>query len=120
MALTLLVALVLAPMINSSSAWAFAFQIVLVLTLMAAIIRGLFHSDGNYALHGFMLGGLIVIVTWFLPIPIAIIINILNIRRPFGDIMLISVLFLGTIPLIGAGVGWLIPRSSGKEEDSEG
>src|SRR5690349_9900672 len=90
MALSFLVSLVLASMLYPTSAWSFLFQIILVLTLIAAIIRALYHWEGlslwhrNYAMHGLAIGGLFIIVTWIFPIPVAVVVWFFDIQGPFG------------------------------------
>lgn len=123
MALTFLVSLVLASMLNPTSAWAFLFQIILILTLLAAIIRVLFHWvgpspwDRNYAMQGLAIGGLPIVFTWMIPIPVAVIARIFDVQGHFGNITLMSMPFLIILPLVGACVGILIPRSRSSDED---
>jgi hypothetical protein len=64
------------------------------------------------AIHGLVIGVLLMIVTWFFPIPIAILVLLFDIKRPFGDIMLVAMPFILAIPVVGATIGSLIPLSS--------
>jgi hypothetical protein len=120
-ALIFLVSLVTASIIYPSSALSFLMHIIIVLFLIAATIRGLYlwaelSIPRNYAMQGLACGGLLMIVTWFFPIPVAVIVWIFDIQGPFGDIMLMSTPFLILLPIIGAGIGTLIPRSPYSDE----
>jgi hypothetical protein len=85
------------------------------------------YSHRTYAIHGMVAGVLLMIVTWVFPIPVAILVYLLDIRLAFVNVMFIAIPFILAIPFVGAIIGSLIPRSSSeinavarRKEDSTG
>jgi hypothetical protein len=70
-------------------------------------------NPANYALRGFIIGILVMVVMWFFPLPIAAFVLLFHIKEPFGDIMLKSVPILLLIPIAGWAIGLRIPRGEG-------
>ena len=54
-----------------------------------------------------------MVVTWFVPLPIAAIVYLFGITHPFGDVMLFCIPFFLLIPVIGAFIGSRIRRTAG-------
>src|SRR5437868_6766162 len=64
----------------------------------------------GYAARGCLIGLILSIVFWFVPIPIAAVVWVLGLKGPFGDFMLIAIPFYIALPLIGAVIGELAGR----------
>ena len=110
---TLVSALVIASMLRPNALWAFVFQTVLLLFILALIVRGLIYSNGNYAIRGLFIGvagmlGLSVFVVSY-----AIIGHASGTKWTFSDVPMIFFLGLAVVPWFGAGIGWLFPRTAG-------
>src|SRR5262249_3464956 len=122
MALTLVVALLVASMINPSPPWAFVSQEFLVLFAVAAFARWLFHLvDRNLALHGFLIGGVAMVVSLLIPIPIMLITGSLSINNNIINQIIAKLLpLIWVFPIVGAAIGWKVRRPSEDEETSDG
>jgi hypothetical protein len=58
----------------------------------------------RYAVRGCLLGSILAIVLWFVPVPVAVIVWVLELKGPFGDYMLSAIPFYVALPLVGAGI----------------
>jgi hypothetical protein len=75
-------------------------------------------ASGGLATRGLIIGCLAAVIMWFIPIPVAIFVWAFNIRRPFGDTMLLSIPFLLVLPIIGGGIAQVIRRRAGANSSS--
>ena len=71
------------------------------------------------AIHGLVLGLILMTGMWIFPIPVALIAWLLNIKRPFVDIMFLAAPAFLAIPLLGAMVGSLISRAPDRDINRE-
>jgi len=53
------------------------------------------------------------ILTWVVPLPVALIAWLFDVQGPFRDVMLMAVPFLVALPIIGAAVGAYFRRGDG-------
>jgi len=65
------------------------------------------HESRGYALRGCLLGFILALVFWFVPIPVGVVVWALALKGPFGDYMLMAIPFFIALPVIGAGIGEL-------------
>jgi len=65
---------------------------------------GEYTGDGR-ALRGCLLGLILAVALWFVPIPVALVVRVLGFHGPFVDAMLMAIPFYLAIPLIGAAIG---------------
>jgi hypothetical protein len=72
-------------------------------------------SRGN-AMHGCLIGCFTAFCFWFVPIPVAIIVWVFELKGPFGDYMLMAAPILLSLPIIGAATAGL----SGRRRTSAG
>jgi hypothetical protein len=70
-------------------------------------------ATGSFATRGWIIGCLAALIIWFIPIPVAIVCWAFGIGGPFGDTMLMSIPFLLTLPIVGAGIAEMIRRRAG-------
>jgi hypothetical protein len=118
MRLTVITSLVIARSLNPSALLALVFHTFLIVLLFVAIIGGLMLCDGNFALHGLLVGDVAMIGLGVLPILHAVVGDPFGIAGPSGDVIPISVPFLAA-PWIGGGIGLLIPRTTGESVNLE-
>jgi len=64
----------------------------------------------GYVMRGCVVGCLAAIFFWFIPIPVATIVWMFDLKGPFGDYMLRAIPFYLALPIIGAGVADLFGR----------
>jgi hypothetical protein len=69
----------------------------------------------TYASEGCLLGCLLAVALWIFPIPVAVIVWLLDLKGLFADYMYMTIPFLAALPLIGGGIGLLIRRRPGSE-----
>jgi hypothetical protein len=60
---------------------------------------------GGYAARGCLIGTILAILCWFVPVPVAAVVRVLGLTGPFGDYMLMAIPYFIALPLIGAGIG---------------
>ena len=65
----------------------------------------------NRAFAGFIVGVLVMIVTWVFPLPVAAIVYLFRIDHPFGDVMLALIPLFLLIPFVGALIGLFVSRA---------
>jgi hypothetical protein len=111
---TLVSALVIASMLRPNALWAFVFQTVLLLFVLALIVRGLIHSEGNYALCGLFIGIAAMVGISVVFVSVATIGYLSGLNWPICGATVTLVMGLAFVPWIGAGVGWLVPRTAGE------
>jgi hypothetical protein len=68
-----------------------------------------FHRK-NYAFAGLVVGILVMVVTWFFPLPVIAIVLLFRIDHPFGDVMLMCIPLFLSIPFVGALIGSFVSR----------
>lgn len=66
----------------------------------------------TYAGRGAAIGCGTAIVTWFFPIPVALVVWLFGVDAPFGDVMIGASPFFLALPIIGAMVGAHIRRGA--------
>ncbi len=67
------------------------------------------HRPGrDYAARGCLIGCIAAQVCWLIPIPVAAVVWLFDLKGPFGDIMLMVLPFLLMLPLVGGGIGLLM------------
>lgn len=59
----------------------------------------------SYAGRGAAIGCGAAVLTWFLPLPVALIVWLFDVEGPFGDVMLMAAPVLLALPIIGAAAG---------------
>ena len=64
----------------------------------------------GYTVRGCLLGSILAILFWFVPIPVAAFVWVLGLKGPIGDYMLMAIPFYMALPVIGAGMGGLFGR----------
>jgi hypothetical protein len=64
----------------------------------------------GYAVRGCLLGSILAILFWFVPLPVVGVVWVLGLKDPFSDYMLIAIPFFIALPLVGAAVGGLAFR----------
>lgn len=62
---------------------------------------------------GMAVGCAVAGVCWFLPFPVILVVWLLDIRHPFGDIMCMMIPVYMMLPLLGALIGALIQNRKG-------
>jgi hypothetical protein len=65
-------------------------------------------ADGatrGYATRGCIIGCLAALFFWFVPIPVATIVWVFDLKGPFGDYMIGALPFLLILPIVGAIIG---------------
>jgi hypothetical protein len=70
-------------------------------------------AGGGYATRGCIIGCIAALFFWFVPIPVATIVWLFDLKGPFGDYMLMAIPFFLTLPIIGAGIAKLCGRLHG-------
>jgi hypothetical protein len=55
-----------------------------------------------------MIGCVAALFFWFIPVPVAIIVWAFDVKRPFGDVMLMAIPFYLALPIIGAASAELL------------
>jgi hypothetical protein len=75
-------------------------------------------ASRGFATRGWIIGCFAALLIWFIPIPVAIVFWLFDIRGPFGDTMLMSIPFLLALPIIGAGIAEMIRRRVGANSSS--
>ncbi|MFI5456051.1 MAG: hypothetical protein ACHRXM_11435 [Isosphaerales bacterium] len=70
-------------------------------------------AGSGYATRGCMIGCLVALFSWFIPIPVATIVWVFDLKGPFGDYMLMAIPFFLALPIIGAGIAELFRRRHG-------
>ena len=67
-------------------------------------------EDGRsrgYGVQGCLLGAIVAVLLWFVPLPVAVVVWVLGLKGPFGDYMLMAIPFFIALPLMGATIGEL-------------
>jgi len=67
----------------------------------------------NCTFRGLIIGIVVMIVIWFVPLPVAAVVYLFGITHPFGDVMLFCIPLFLLIPVIGAIIGSRIRRTDG-------
>jgi hypothetical protein len=70
-------------------------------------------EDGRsrgYVVQGCLLGSILAILLWFVPLPVAVVVWVLGLKGPFGDYMLMAMPFFFALPLLAATIGGLSVR----------
>jgi hypothetical protein len=62
-----------------------------------------------------MIGCLVALYFWFLPVPMAIIVWVFDLKGPFGDYMLGAMPFFLMLPFVGALIGDVLKHRRGTE-----
>lgn len=60
--------------------------------------------SGKYAKRGFIIGCFAALCFWIVPVPVGVIVWCFDLNGPFGDYMLMTLPFIVTLPIIGAGI----------------
>jgi hypothetical protein len=63
---------------------------------------------GSYATRGCIIGCLVALFSWFIPIPVAVLVWLFDLKGPFGDYMLLAIPFFLALPIVGCGIGLLV------------
>ena len=67
-------------------------------------------TSRDYSMYGCVIGCFTALCFWFVPIPVAIIVWMFELKGPFGDYMLmVAPIFLG-LPIVGAVTAGLVVR----------
>lgn len=64
----------------------------------------------NRSFAGFMVGILVMVVTWFCPLPVIAIVSLFRIDHPFGDVMLMCIPLFISVPFVGALIRSFVSR----------
>lgn len=67
-------------------------------------------SRKGFAVRGALLGCLAAIFFWFVPIPVAAVVWLFDLRGPFVDYMLAAIPGFLALPVVGAGIGLVVRR----------
>jgi hypothetical protein len=65
-------------------------------------------SRKGYAVRGALIGCLLAVFFWFVPVPVAALVWLFDSRGPFGDYMLAAIPGFLALPLLGALIGLVV------------
>jgi hypothetical protein len=70
-------------------------------------IQGIGESR-SYTEHGCIFGCLVALFFWIVPIPVAALVWLFDLKGPFGDYMLLAIPCFLALPIVGGGIGLLV------------
>jgi hypothetical protein len=69
----------------------------------------------TFAVAGFRTGCLVAVLVWFVPLPVALVVWLFQLKGLFADYMYMAIPFLVALPLVGGFIGSFIVRSDGRQ-----
>jgi hypothetical protein len=72
-------------------------------------------SRNGYARRGASIGCLTAVIFWWIPIPVAAIVWLFDLKGPFVDYMFAAIPVFLALPLVGCVIGLLVRRRNQRE-----